>query len=172
MEVLFRLRFKIVVINVAWDFFFISFIDLATFCLWSLLCCFYYFVALHWFATSRIGATELCCCFFPLLLLCGAIASHCCCFVVVLQIRIGAITPCYYFALMLLLFPWLKWYLPLPCASRSLELIAPNFWQRSTWIFFLFYLRIFFISLFQKISLFFYLVSFIIIFVLFFVGFS
>lgn len=85
-------------------------------------------------------------CFYFVLLLCGVITSHCSCFVVVLQlrvgvvaphwwycfvmvlqIRIGAIIPCYYFALTLLLFPWFKWYPPLPCASGSLELIVPNF---------------------------------------------
>ncbi len=119
MEVLFRVRFKIVVIKVAWDLFFISCIVLAT---------------------SRIGATELCCRCFPLLLLCGAIASHCCCFVVVLQIRIGAITPCYYFALMLLLFPWLKWYPPLALCKWELGTHSAKLLTKFNMNFFLFFI--------------------------------
>jgi hypothetical protein len=120
------------------------------------------------------------------LLLCGVITSHCSCFVVVLQlrvgvvaphwwycfvmvlqIRIGAIIPCYYFALTLLLFPWFKWYPPLPCASGSLELIVPNFWQSSMWSFFIFYLRIFsslFFNFFSFFSLFLCLISYFFLF--------
>jgi hypothetical protein len=92
------------------------------------------------------------------LLLCSAIASHCCfmvvlqlcvgvvaphwlhCFIMVLQICIGAIIPCYYFALMLLLFPWLKWYPPLALCKWELGTHSAKLLTKFNMNFFLFFI--------------------------------
>jgi len=168
-KVLVRVRFKIVVIIVAWAFFFISYVVLATlfvvialFLLVAftlLLCIGLLFPALGLLYCVDVVASH--CCYIVVLLFCvvalrcycfalllfrgGVVAPHWWyCFIMMSQIHIGAIAPYYYFALKLLLFLWLKWYPPLVVCKWELGTHSTKLLTKFNVIFFSFFIWGFF----------------------------